>query len=122
VEVSNLVGVLYLLVSKIEAFDWTVVKPATYDGKGPWLDYKSHFDACSEINHWSDKEKGLYLAVSLRGQAQGVLGNLGRRDLPGALHLDLTRAVSQQLFAFFLLAEFYTTQSGSRVKTAPLKT
>jgi hypothetical protein len=43
---------------------------------GPWLDYKSHFDACSEINHWSDKEKGLYLAVSLRGQAQGVLGNL----------------------------------------------
>jgi hypothetical protein len=53
-----------------------IVKPATYDGKGPWLDYKSHFDACSEINHWSDKEKGLYLAVSLRGQAQGVLGNL----------------------------------------------
>jgi hypothetical protein len=33
-----------------------------------------------------------------------------------------TRAVSQQLFAFFLLAEFYTTQSGSRAKTAPLKT
>jgi hypothetical protein len=24
-----------------------IVKPATYDGKGPWLDYKSHFDACS---------------------------------------------------------------------------
>jgi hypothetical protein len=38
-----------------------IVKPATYDGKGPWLD-------------------------------------------------------------FFLLAEFYTTQSGSRVKTVPLKT
>jgi hypothetical protein len=36
-----------------------IVKPATYDGKGPWLDYKSHFDACSEINHWSDKEKRL---------------------------------------------------------------
>jgi hypothetical protein len=49
---------------------------AAYDGKGPWLDYKSHFDACSQINHWSDKERGLYLAVSLRGQAQGVLGNL----------------------------------------------
>jgi hypothetical protein len=32
------------------------------------------------------------------------------------------RAVSQQLFAFFLLAEFYATQSGSRAKTAPLKT
>jgi hypothetical protein len=24
-----------------------IVKPATYDGKGPWLDYKSHVDACS---------------------------------------------------------------------------
>jgi hypothetical protein len=36
-----------------------IVKPATYDGKGPRLDYKSHFDACSGINHWSDKEKGL---------------------------------------------------------------
>jgi hypothetical protein len=28
----------------------------------------------------------------------------------------------QQLFAFFLLAEFYATQSGSRAKTTPLKT
>ena len=53
-----------------------IVKPAPYDGKGPWIDYKSHFDACAQINEWSQKEKGLYLAVSLRGQAQGVLGNL----------------------------------------------
>jgi len=45
-------------------------------GKGPWIDYKSHFDACAQINEWSQKEKGLYLVVSLRGQAQGVLGNL----------------------------------------------
>ena len=28
-----------------------------------WLDYKSHFDACSRINQWSENEKGLYLAV-----------------------------------------------------------
>ena len=52
------------------------VKPATYDGTGPWVDYLTHFKACAEINRWSHKEKGLYLAVSLRGQAQGVLGNL----------------------------------------------
>ena len=56
------------------------IKPATYDGKGPWLDYKSHFDACAKINKWSQEEKGLYLAVSLRGQAQGVLGNLPHSD------------------------------------------
>jgi hypothetical protein len=34
-----------------------IVRPAAYDGKGPWIYYKR-----------------LYLVVSLRGQAQGVLG------------------------------------------------
>ena len=41
-----------------------------------WLDYKSHFDACSRINLWSENEKGLYLAVALRGQVQGILVDL----------------------------------------------
>ena len=54
-----------------------VMKPATYDGTGEWLDYKAHFDACAELNGWTDELKGLYLSVSLRGQAQGVFGNLG---------------------------------------------
>jgi hypothetical protein len=52
------------------------IKAATYDGTSSWLDYKSHFDACSRINQWSENEKGLYLAVALRGQAQGILGDL----------------------------------------------
>lgn len=52
------------------------IKPATFDGTGSWLDYRSHFDACAMLNNWGEREKGLYLAVSLRGQAQGVLGNL----------------------------------------------
>ena len=53
------------------------MKPATYDGTGAWLDYKAHFDACAELNGWTDEQMGLYLSVSLRGQAQGVFGNLG---------------------------------------------
>jgi hypothetical protein len=55
-----------------------------YEGKGSWLDYKSHFDVCAKINDLTDTEKGLYLAASLRGQAQGVLGNLplNARTLP----------------------------------------
>lgn len=52
------------------------LKPATYDGSTPWVDYKSHFNACACLNHWSEAEQGMYLAVSLRGQAQGVLGNM----------------------------------------------
>ena len=35
---------------------------------------------CSELNDWSERHKGLHLAVSLRGQAQGVLGNLLASD------------------------------------------
>ena len=57
----------------------TMIKPATFDGTGSWLDYKAHFETCSEINCWSYKEKGLYLAVALRGQAQGVYGNLATK-------------------------------------------
>jgi hypothetical protein len=45
-------------------------------GRSSWLDYKSHFNACSRINQWSENEKGLYLAVALHGQAQGILGDL----------------------------------------------
>lgn len=58
----------------------TKVKPATYDGTGSWLDYKAHFDVCAELNQWSERDKGLYLAVSLRGQAQGVFGNLADKS------------------------------------------
>ena len=66
------------------------VKPATYDGTGHWKDYKAHFDACAELNKWTDKEKGLYLAVSLRDQAQGVFGNLADKSK----HFDeLTKAL-----------------------------
>lgn len=42
------------------------------------VDYKSHFNACACLNHWSGAERGMYLAVSLRGQAQGVPGNLAK--------------------------------------------
>ena len=51
-------------------------KPATYDGTGSWLDYKSHFEMVSAVNNWNEQQKGLYLAVSLRGQAQAILGDL----------------------------------------------
>lgn len=54
----------------------TVMKPATYDGTASWIDYKAHFEACSDINSWNSQQKSLYLAASLRGQAQTVLGNM----------------------------------------------
>ena len=53
-----------------------MTKPATYDGTGSWKDYSAHLEACASINGWTKQEKGLYLAVSLRGQAQGIFSNL----------------------------------------------
>ena len=52
------------------------VKPDKFDGTTSWLDFKSHFDVCAELNNWSDREKGMYLAVALRGRAQAILGSL----------------------------------------------
>ena len=65
------------------------VKASTFDGTTAWRDYKSHFEACSRINRWTEKDKGLYLAVSLRGQAQGILG-----DLPVRLQEDYQSLVT----------------------------
>ena len=55
------------------------VKPVTFDGTGSCKDYRAHFDAVAEINGWNPTEKGLYLAVALRGQAQGVFGNISTK-------------------------------------------
>ena len=52
----------------------------TFDGTGSWKDYRAHFDPVAELNGWSPVEKGLYLAVSLRGQVQGVFGNISTQS------------------------------------------
>ena len=58
------------------------MKPATNDGTIAWQDYHSHFEACADLNGWTEKTKETYLAVSLRGNALSVLGNLPRGRTP----------------------------------------
>ncbi|CAC5382525.1 unnamed protein product [Mytilus coruscus] len=41
-------------------------KPALYDGEGNWEDYLVQFELIAAINKWSDIEKALELATSLR--------------------------------------------------------
>ena len=91
-----------------------IMKPATYDGSVAWMDYKAHFDACAELNGWTDQQKGLYLSVSLRGQAQGVFGNLesGKHD-----YGDLVRALEEQ-FAPPNQTELYRVQLRERRQKA----
>lgn len=92
----------------------TKIKPATYDGTGHWSDYKAHFDACAEINGWTEKEKGLYLAVSLRGQAQGVFGNLATKSCK---YDELTKALEER-FAPPNQTELYRVQLKERRQRA----
>ena len=39
------------------------MKPATYDGTIAWQDYQSHFEACADLNGWTEKAKCTHLAV-----------------------------------------------------------
>ena len=87
------------------------VKAATYDGTGLWNDYLSHFESVCKLNEWTDAEKALYLAASLRGQAQGVLGNLPRDDRES--YRTLVKAL-QDRFAPLNQTELYRAQLRER--------
>lgn len=54
----------------------------TFDGsRVEWNDYLCHFEQVAEWNVWTNHEKALQLAMSLRGMAQRVLGELPREVL-----------------------------------------
>ena len=100
--------------SKFKGNPSAKIKPATFDGTSHWSDYKAHFDACAELNGWNDKEKGLYLAVSLRGQAQGVFGNLASKS---SNYEELANAL-QERFAPPNQTELYRVQLKERRQRA----
>ena len=74
-----------------------IVKPDKFDGSASWIDFKSHFEVCAELNKWTFTEKGMYLAVALRGQAQSVLGNLPVGDRCN--YRLLSNALEESFFA-----------------------
>ena len=90
------------------------VEPATFDGTGSWLDYRAHYDAVAEINNWNQTEKRFYLAVSLRGQAQGVFGNISTQSKD---YDKLVKALEER-FAPPNQTELYRVQLRERKQTA----
>jgi len=46
------------------------IKPDPYSGDDDWDQYISYFEDCAELAQWSSKERLLYLATSLKGQAR----------------------------------------------------
>ena len=87
-----------------------LTKPATYDGSTEWTNYKAHFEACARLNKWTEEQKGLYLSVSLRGQAQGVFGNLTSKSTD---YKDLVKALEVR-FAPPNQTELYRVQLRDR--------
>ena len=57
-----------------------VKNPADYDGTQSLRDYLKHFEHCSVVNGWSKEEAAIFLAASLRGEAQKVLNGLSETD------------------------------------------
>ncbi|VDI36538.1 Hypothetical predicted protein [Mytilus galloprovincialis] len=91
------------------------IKPCHYNGSTSWTDYLSHFKMCALVNNWSENRKGLYLAVSLMGQAQAVLG-----DLPSEKRQNFSDLVSalEERFAPSSQTELYRVQFKERRQRA----
>lgn len=47
--------------------------PDRFDGRSPWREYWSHFQACWDLNEWTKEEAAMNLASSLRDGACKVL-------------------------------------------------
>ncbi|CAC5382568.1 unnamed protein product [Mytilus coruscus] len=91
------------------------IKPSKYDGNTPWMDYLPHFEMCALVNMWSEHQKGLYLAVSLIGQAQAVLGDLPKEKRQ--IFSDLVYALEER-FAPSSQTELYRAQFKERRQKA----
>ncbi|CAC5378945.1 unnamed protein product [Mytilus coruscus] len=88
-------------------------KPALYDGEGNWEDYLVQFELIAAINKWSDIEKALELATSLRGTAQSILTDL--RPEMRTNFIQLTADLASR-FQPENQAEMYRAQMKSKIR------
>ena len=70
------------------------VRPSPYNGSTSWEDYKAQFELVAYLNQWDMQTKAAYLAVSLSGQAQAVLGDLDKTQRTS--YTDLVAALDSQ--------------------------
>ena len=68
------------LFTQRRKFNKPVKNPADYDGSQSLRDYLRHFERCSVFNGWSKDEAAVFLAASLRGEAQKVLNGMSDSD------------------------------------------
>ena len=74
--------------------------PEDFDGKQPLKEYLLHFERCSLINGWTEEEKAMFLAASLRGESRKLLSGLteseGRQYAKIVERLQLRFGVEKQ--------------------------
>jgi len=56
------------------------IKPDPFTGEEDWDQYISYFEECAELCQWSDREKMLYLATSLKQQARVHYSSLPQEE------------------------------------------
>ena len=90
-----------------------VVHPDKFDCGIGWQDYLTHFELCADLNRWSEEQKAIYLAVSLRGAAQELLCNLTSEDRRS--YTVLVRNLAAR-FGSESQTELFRTQLKSRMR------
>lgn len=69
---------------------YTKLKPQMYDGNEDFEEYLSQFEIIADINQWDYREKSLYLAGSLGGNARAILTELSpleRQDFDSLVNI-----------------------------------
>ena len=57
-----------------------VQEPPKYDGKSSWEAFLEQFEIAAKLDGWSDEQKALFLATSLRGNATLILRNISGNE------------------------------------------
>ena len=89
------------------------MRPQNYDGSSDFEEFLCQFEITCEINAWKYKEKSLYLANCLTGEARSLLNELdsdGRRDY------DTLIERLKNIFGSVNRSEIYRTQLKSRTR------
>ena len=89
------------------------MRPQNYDGSSDFEEFLYQFEITCEINAWKYKEKSLFLANCLTGEARSLLNELdsdGRRDYDTLIEKLRNR------FGSVNQSEIYRTQLKSRTR------
>ena len=99
-------------ISFADIFAWTILM-VNLLSSAELADYLSHFERVARWNGWSHEEKGLQLAMNLRGAAQQVLGCLTDFEVD---NYDVLRSVLKKRFSPKERVPMYRSEFRNRKK------